>query len=106
MEFGGAPDLSTLSPLTGRLDDRTAMSDVLCVVIPDGLKGVLLDVYMAYPDAAGGKSVGQLEAETIPYDSWLLQRLVTCGPAPVLINGFERHPVLSMAKERPEPQPE
>lgn len=101
--FTGPPDLTTLQPSTGRLDDRGATSHVVCVVLPDGANAVRVDVFVGYAGSPVDKSVTQLEAETISYDSLLLQRIVACGPGPVIINGYERHPILYMAKEREAP---
>ena len=54
---------------------------------------------MTYPLDPDPKLLGKLEAETIAYDSLMLQRIVRCGPSPVTINGWERHWVLAMATD-------
>jgi hypothetical protein len=103
--FAGPADLSALTPSTSRVEYPDAMSHVLCVVTPEGGAGARLDVFTSYPRPTDTEAHAQarLEAETIAYDSLLLQRIVRCGPGPVTINGWEQHPVLGMAREPDDP---
>ena len=99
IEFASPPDLSRLTPAPARLDYRDATSHVLAVVIPQDPTHVRLDVFMAYPDDPDGEQLARLEAETIAYDSLLLQRILACGDGIATINGWERHHVLNRARE-------
>jgi hypothetical protein len=101
VEFGGRPHLAPFVVPIAPATSSTSTWRILSVIRSDGNDGIRLETLVANDSTASKPAssveVRRLDAETIAYDSLILQRLAECGPKPITINGWPDHPILKIS---------